>query len=624
MGKLDLGQLQLDDRAEQRVERLRQQTQVDRYPLCTERLRLFTEAWEQTRGQPKVLRLAQAFAHLVENMTIFIEEGELIVGNGASRPMGLEVEPLFGPVDEREIRQLEEEGFIEVSAEDWATLRELSSYWACENLQFRIGRLLDEARLWPFARTGLLLPPFRRREEGVGGWAQSGIGLGVNRWIGVVDFARVLNEGLSSLIAEAEERYRRLRFTDTMENVRRAHFLRAVVISLRAVIRLAERFAELAGELARHEADPHRQVELERIAQTCCWVPANPARNFYEALQSFWFIFLVVQQSTASAGRFDQYMYPFYRRDKDQGGITDAQVLELLELLRIKDMHLISAPLRGVKRQQYTGFAKWHNFTIGGVTPDGRDATNELTFLLLEAAQRVRTPHHTLTLRVHEATPDELMIKALEVVRTGIGLPAFIGDRSYIEFLLSRGVPLELARDYAVAGCIEVSLPGRSRQPKCTFFVPAKVLEVLLHEGVDPRTGLTIGPYAVKLESLQTYEQLEQCFKDYLAHSIRLAAELINLDIACAAQDASPIDSALMVGALEEGKSLMERRMPYENGGAISLCGMVNVADSLAAIRKLVYEEKRVSLRELVQALDANWEGYEELQRLCLEAPKYG
>lgn len=612
------------ERAQKRIEKLLKGIDVAQYPLCIERARLITESWKQTEDQPTILRLAKAFSHLVDNMTISIEDGELIVGNGASKPMGFELEPLWGPLSENELNNLEKEGFVEASEEDWLEIKDLAAYWKNKNLQYDIGQLLDDKRLWPFAQTGVLLPPFSNKEEGIGGWTQAGIGMGVNRWIGTVDFEEVLNRGLSYIIREAEEELEKIRFTGSADTVKKAHFLQAVIISLEAIIRLANRFADLATEIASKEADPVRKTELQRIAETCRRVPANPARGFYEAIQSFWLIFLVVQESTASVGRFDQYMYPFYKADLEEGRITEEEALELLQCLRIKDMHLISAPLRGAKRQQYTGFAKWHNFTIGGVTPDGRDATNELTYLMLEAAERVRTPHHTLTLRVHEGTPEDLMLKALELVKTGVGMPAFIGDKSYIEWFLSRGIPIELAREYVVAGCVEASLPGRSRQPKCTFFVPPKVLEIFMNGGVDQRTGLEIGPFKVNIESFETFDDFLNAFKEYLAHFVHLAAELINVDIACSIKYASPIDSALMVDAIKEGKSLMERRMLYENGAAISLCGMVNVADSLAVIKKLVFEEKRVTMGQLKEALQANWEGYEELQRMCLAIPKYG
>lgn len=624
MRQIESDEIGLGEKAEIRLEKLLKKIHVERYPLCTERARLITQSWEQTRDEPMILRLAKAFAHVVKNMTILIEDGELIVGNGASRPMGLEIEPFTGPFAEEELKTLQQEGFIEVDEGDWPEIRELASYWKGANLQYKIGQLLDDKRLWPFAQTGVLLPPFKSKEEGIGGVAHAGISMGVNRWIGVVDFPKVLDHGLNHLIGEAEDELERIRFAGTVDTVRKAHFLQAVIISLKAIIELASRFADLATEMALAEADRTRKAELMRIAEICRWVPANPARTFYEALQSFWFIFLVVQQSTASAGRFDQYMYPFYKKDIEEGKTSEAEVLELLQLLRIKDMHLLATPLRGAKRQQYTGFAKWHNFTIGGVTPDGRDASNRLTHLILEAARRTRTPHHTVTLRVHEGTPKELMIEALEVVKTGVGMPAFIGDKSYTEWLLSRGVPIELARDYVVAGCIEVSLPGRSRQPKCTFFVPPKVLEIFMNNGVDARTGLKVGPFKADLENIETFDDFVSAFKEYLAHFIHLAAELINVDIACAIDYASPIDSALMADAVKEGKNLMERRMFYENGGAISLCGMINVVDSLAAIRKLVFDEKKITMAQLKEALRANWEGYEELRRLCLAAPKYG
>jgi pyruvate formate-lyase/glycerol dehydratase family glycyl radical enzyme len=624
MKQTNVDEITFGERAQKRLEKLLKDIHVERYPLCTERARLITESWEQTKDEPMILRLAKAFAHLVENMNAFIEDGELIVGNGASRPMGLEIEPFMGPFSEENLRILEEEGFIRIDEGDWPEIRELASYWKDKNLQYRIGQLLDDERLWPFAQTGVLLPPFKSKEEGIGGVAHAGLSIGVNRWLGVVNFDKVLNHGLNHVIREAEEELNLMRFTDTIDTVRKACFLQAAIISLKAIIHLANRFADLAAEIALKEADQVRKAELQRIAETCHWVPANPARSFYEALQSFWFTFLVVQQGTASVGRFDQYMYPYYEKDIKEDKISEAEVLELLQLLRIKDLHLISTPLRGMKRQQYTGFAKWHNFTIGGVTPDGQDATNKLTYLILEAAKRTRTPHHTITLRVHEGTPEELMIKALEVVKTGIGMPAFIGDRSYIEWLLSRGVPLELARDYVVAGCIEVSLQGHSRQPKCTFFVPPKVLEIFMNNGVDPKTGLEVGPFKENLENFETFDDFVSAFTQYLAHFTHLAAELINVDIACAIDYASPIDSALMADAVKEGKNLMERRMLYENGGGISLCGMINVVDSLAAIKKLVFEEKKITMAKLKEALQANWEGYDELRRLCLAAPKYG
>jgi formate C-acetyltransferase len=538
----------------------------------------------------------------------------------------MELDPLWGPISEDELKKMEEEGFVEISEEAWRDVRELSPYWKKQNLQYKIGQILRlDERLWSFARTGILLPPLKDKYEGIGGFAIGGISIGVNRWIGVIDFGSVLNAGLNELIRRAERELSTIRFLNSQKAIKKAEFLEAVMISLNAIIRLAHRYAKLAEELAAKEADPVRRGELERIAEACRWVPANPARNFHEAMQSFWLTYLVCNPSpTLGIGRFDQYMYPFYKRDKEAGRITDEEVLALLAELRIKDMELISTPIREVKRQQYAGLAKWHNMVIGGVTPDGRDATNELTYLVLEAIKYVRTPHHTVTLRVHDDTPDELMIKALEVVKLGLGMPAFIGDKSYIDFLVSQGVPLEVARDYCVAGCIEATIPARSRQSKCTFFVLPKVLEILLNNGVDPRTGLKLGPFEVNLDNIKGFDDFLGLFKKYLSYFIGLAAELINIDLAKTTELAPPVDSALLADALTSGENLMERQVLYENLGAISSCGMINVVDSLAAIKKLVFEEGRVTLSQLRDALAANWRGYEDLRKMFLSAPKYG
>jgi formate C-acetyltransferase len=408
------------------------------------------------------------------------------------------------------------------------------------------------------------------------------------------------------------------------DDIEKKCFLEAVIISLNAIIRLAHRYANLAEEMALKEKDPVRKKELERIAETCRWVPANPARTFYEAIQSFWFIYLVIQQSTAGMGRFDQYMYPFYKRDKESGRITDDEVLALLCELRIKDMELVRIALRPVKRQQQAGIAKWHNMIIGGVTPDGKDATNELTYLILEAAKIVRTPHHTITLRVHENTPEDLMIKALEVVKLGIGMPAFIGDKSYIEFLVSLGVPLEVARDYAVGGCLDTIVPGKSRIVAVPFFTNAKVLDIFLNNGVDRNTGIKMGPFNVNVEDFSNFNELFEAFKRYLAYFIEMAIQCNNTWGAFAEMREYLIEAALSDGGLKDGKGLFRRKMPVNYAASLLAVGMINVVDSLAAIKKLVFEEKKITLKQLKEALAANWQGYEDIRKMCLEAPKYG
>jgi len=345
-------------------------------------------------------------------------------------------------------------------------------------------------------------------------------------------------------------------------------------------------------------------------------------------MQAFWFTFLMTTPSpTASIGRFDQYMYPFYKKDTKDGTTTNEEVLELLQCLRIKDMH-INRTSGKLARQKNAGMAKWHNMTIGGVIPEtGEDATNELSYLILDAIKLCPVPHHTVTVRVSESTPEDLMLKALEVVKTGIGMPAFVGDRSYIEYLLSEKVPLEDARDYAMGGCIDATIAGKSRIAAYGMFIVSKVFEVTLYNGVDPRLGVQLGPKTGEFESFKTFDEFFNAFKAQLKYFMGLHAERNNIDLQVFRDlYPDPVRSAWMYNGVQEGKALLERKFPFENAAVLNPVGMINVIDSLAAVKKIVFDDKKVSQKELFEVLKTNWEGArgQEIRRLFLAAPKYG
>lgn len=609
-----------------RIQRLRERLHVDAYPVCIEKIRLLTESYRQTEGEPQIMRRAKALANVLDKITIFIEDDELIVGNGASKPMAVEFDCDYGIWSQDEIEALKKEGFATLEADE-LELRTINQYWKGKTLVGKGGQIYGDERLWPFMQSGVILPPWKNREEGSGGgYAQSGMGLGPGFYLFGFDFERILNHGLNQIISEAETELKSIRFTNA-NAVKKEYFLKSVIIAHRAIIRFAERFADLASEIAVNERDAARKKELGRIAENCRWVPANPARNFYEAMQSFWFMFLMINPcTTAAAGRFDQYMHPFYKKDIQAGTTNDEHVLELLQCLRIKDMQLNRTSGKA-NRQKNAGLAKWHNWTIGGVGPDGRDATNELTYLLLEAAKRCPTPHHTITLRVHDSTPEALMLKALEVVRTGIGMPAFVGDKSYIEFLLSHGVSLNDARDYLMTGCLDVNVVGRSRIASYGMFIAPLAFDIFMHNGLDPNTGLRVAPPTGDFGDFESFDDLMRAFKESLSYLMRVAAEKNNIEIQLMNElFPDPVRSSLMVNALAEGKDMLDRTMPFENGAVLNPVGMINVSDSLAAIRKIVFDEKRVTLKELQAALAANWEGdqYQKMRKLFMAAPKYG
>ncbi|MFX1552968.1 MAG: glycyl radical protein [Promethearchaeota archaeon] len=607
----------------ERIEKLKQNVYPEHLPICLEKCRIFTETDKQTQGAPTIIRRAGAIANLLDNIPIFIEDGELIVGNPASKPMGVEVDPLFAPFTKEQMAGIKGEGWG-ISEADEAELWSMNEYWKDKCSSAAQGRLLDNDRLWPYAQAGITLPPLDDKGGGFGGMCISNIG--IQAILDLADYEKVLDAGLNHIIKEAEEELRNTRIM-APGSVEKKDFLQAVSIVLRAITRYANRFAVLAAEMAANESDQVRKEELERIAEICQWVPANPARDFREAMQSFWFVYLTIAGGTTPFGRFDQYMYPFYKKDIVEERITEEEVLELLQCLRIKDMQINITFGGQTQREKWAGMAKWNNMVIGGLTPDGKDATNDLTYLVLEAALRCPTPHHTITLRVHDTTPESLMLKALEVVRTGIGMPAFISDKSYIEFFLSHGVTLEDARDYALAGCLDGQIVGKSRSLAVIPFVIPLVLDIFMHNGIEPRTGKQLGPQTGELESFQTFDELMMAWKEHLTHFLGLGVEYSNIYLTGYAEVIpNPIISSLYFNAIKEGRDYFHRTMPFENGATIMCVGLVNVADSLAAIKKLVFDEKKVTMKELKAALDANWQGngYEELRKMCLAVPKYG
>lgn len=612
----------------ERVQRLRESLRVDTFPICIEKTRLVMESYLKTEGMPQIVRRAMATAHYLDNKTIFIEDDELIIGNVASKPMGLEAGSL-GPTWPREdVEELKKQGLVLVE-EDEKILREMDTYWRGKGrtVEERQGQFYDDERLWPFIQSGILLPPWKKKTEGRGfGAAGVGWGLGLGQALIVVDYAKVIHHGINSIIAEATQELAALRYTSE-DAIKKADFLKSVLICYGAIIRIAGRFASLADDIADMETDAARKKELRKIAGICRWVPANPARNFHEAMQSFWFIWIMMANGTAPGGRFDQYMYPFYKKDRDAGLITDEEVLELLECLRIKVMQYNFVGGGSMQRQKWSGMARWHNWMVGGLTRDGKDATNELSYLILEAAMDCQTPHHTITVRVHDETPEPLMLKAIEVVKTGIGMPAFVGDRSYIEYLVSQGASIEDARDYALAGCLDTNIPGKSRIMAFGMFVVPLVFEITLNNGIEARTGKRLGLETGNIESFNSFDDLMQAFKKQLAYFMGIVAEEHNI-LLQAQRELFPdaVHSALMVDGIKVGRDALDRVMPFENGSALNAVGMINVADSLAAIKQLVFDQKKVALQELKAALDANWQGerYTEIQQMCLCAPKYG
>ena len=613
----------------ERVMRMKESLRVNKYPLCIQLFRLANESLDATGGKPMLLRRSKLHAHILDNIDIFIEDDDLLCGSGASKPFGLEMQYEYGVWTQDEVESLKSEIYT-IDPEDEAELYRLNEQFAGNSLNSNLMETMGQSlgmndRLWPFMKSGAILPPWKDKTGGSGGgFAMSGYGLGPGFSLVCVDFARILNQGAKSIIEEAKACLRDLRY-DAPDSIEKRHFWEGVIIVYEAWVRFANRYADLAGKIARDEQNEQRRHELLEMARICRKVPFNPAESFREAMQAFWFTFLLVCPSpTSTAGRFDQYMYPFYKKDIDNKTVTDAEVLELLEIMRCKVMK-INRVSGMANRTKNAGMAKWYNWTIGGQKEDGSDATNELTYLLLEAAKETGLPHHTLTVRVHKNTPPKLMLKALEVVRTGLGLPAFIGDESYINFFVNGGLPVEVARNYCATGCVDGNVPAVTRTQVAIFFIIPQAMDICMHNGYCRFTKEMVGIETGDVTKMDSFEEFKAAVYKQIEHLMSMANERANVEL-IAERELFPdvFRSALMKDGVKAGKDMFNRQFEFENASLLGAVGGVNTGDALYAVKKLVYDEKKYTMAQLMEALDADWVGYEDMRGDFTEAPKYG
>jgi formate C-acetyltransferase len=594
--------------------------------ISAERSHLVTESWKETEGEPLDIRRAKLFKKIMEGISVSIRDGELIVGSQTEYIRGI------GPTVEWDSKITFDlfkddkptiSGGVEltvVSEEEKASLLQDAHYWkgrsAVENIRKvtreMIGNLMDD-----LAENRVCTDPLHMQTTSQ-----------------ILGYHKVIDKGLNGIIAEAQEGLQKLLTGDFSDSdaANKLHFWQAVIIACEGVINFAQRYAELARELSRREGDAIRKKELEEIADICQWVPANPARTFREALQSFWFTQLSAalerNQSLEGPGRMDQYLYPLYKKDLEEGRLTRQEAAELLGLLWVKIAE--RQPARGVVQRKRSHTNTGQRIVIGGVTSDGTDATNELTYLLLEVARQVKIVEPPLFLRCHVGTPAELWMKAMEVLRDRRdGVPAFLSDRSVLLNFTTKGIPLQAARDWAVSGCVHPApVYYAAADAVATFFSTVKILELTLNNGVDPRSGKQLGIATGDPRDFSSFDQLYEAYKrqfsffaDFIGKYLRMYRPVRNMYYSF------PFMSALLGDCIEKGLDYTRGGCRYPQlYGAFCDRGHQNLADSLAAIKKLVFEEKKLTMDRLLEALEANFEGNgnKDIQRMLLAAPKYG
>ena len=423
-----------------------------------------------------------------------------------------------------------------------------------------------------------------------------------------VKYGEVLEIGFSGIRAKAEAELAKLSLADG-DYQKRSRFLEAVMISCDAAVTYARRYAKLALEEAEKCTDPVRKMELLVIAQNCANVPEKGANGFYEACQSFWFVQQLLQIESSghsiSPGRFDQYMYPYYKKDLDSGKITRAQAQELMDCIWVK-LNDLNKCRDAASAEGFAGYSLFQNLIAGGQNAEGIDVTNDLSFMSIQASMHVFLPQPSLSVRVWNGTPHEFLIKAAELTRTGIGLPAYYNDEVIIPSLVSRGLTLEDARDYNIIGCVEPQKAGKTEGwHDAAFFNMCRPLELVFSNGKDK--GAQVGPKTGDVEKMETFEEFFHAYEIQMDYAIKLLVNADNaIDMAHAERCPLPFLSSMVDDCMARGKSVQEGGAVYNFTGPQGF-GVANMADSLYAVKQLVFDEKKVTMKELKQALMLNY-----------------
>ena len=581
--------------------------------IDVEKLKFQFEVYQENEGQPSVIKRAKLFYKLCHDKTIFIDDNPF-VGTLTKYKYGSYLAPEFGS---RWLKRADsfslQRGSTSVTDEEREWINKAADYWQDTNV---------------FQRTKEIMLQSRGVDIGV----MQACGLGTEYTPGgfggvTPDFSQVLSKGLNGIIAEIREERAKVDPGDP-EGFGKWYFYDAALLCLDAMVNLAHRYASLAEKMARDEEEPERKQELGKIAEVCRCVPAMPARNFYEALQSVWFAILGVWTESpfvlnCPLGRFTQYMYPFYQKDKDEGKLTDEEAIEILQFFFIKlnSLAQVLPPHGFAWSQSRLGL----HLCLGGLTADGGDATNDLDWLVLEAQRRVQLPEPLVDLLYHDKLPQDFLLKCVDLIKTGIGQPAVHNVTKGIErHLYHEHMPLEEARDFSIIGCVQTWRAGYALGPWEGAFNIAKMVELALNNGKDPLSGIQLGPETGEAESFQSYDEFYEAVIKQTRYFIPLQRQIGRTAWNIEREFPIPFASALTHDCVERGKDVKDGGARYNQANGMTFVGGIDAANSLAAVKKLVFEEKKITVKQLKEALRADFEGYEGIWRMCMNAPKYG
>ena len=606
--------LENDDCDFERIDRLRKKMQKRTASICAERALIYTKSFRETEGEPYIIRKAKAFAKTLQEMTIYIEEDSLIFGNMANRNFAAPIFPEYSidwVIDELDAFAKRTGDVFMIDEDVKEELRSIAPYWSGHTHEDAVRHHMPEVNLLS-------------EKQGVlhrGGISMSGDGHIVP------DHEKVLAVGFGGIIEEAKQR------KAETEDPEKLAYYDAVIISMQASLDFIKRYGRLAEKLAA-AAKGKRKEEYERIAVMCETLLEGKTEHFYEGVEAVYLIH-VLQMIESNGhsfcyGRFDQYMIDLYEKDIAAQVITREKALEI-----ITHMFLMNSSCNKVRPYSHTRFSQgyplYSNLMIGGYRPDGKDGTNELSYLCIEAMHQCSMAEPNFSMRYNLQTPKPLLKAAARLIGTGCGMPSMFNDEVVVEAMEGLSIPLEDARDYCAIGCVETGIPGKygHRATGMTYVNWGKLLELLVNNGTDPKTGiqlLSLNGEKGRDIHFANYEELWDGWKRLLTYYSDLAVDCDHIcDASLVIYDADPFASSMIDNSLRLGKTLKAGGAKYDFVSQSNI-GPAVVGNGLMAIKKLVFDEKKLTLEEIKEAMEHNWEGkeYGRIHQMVLRVPKFG
>jgi len=602
-----------------RLQKLKENYLTHKPTITTHRARAITKIAKENPGMPKIMLRAKCFRYCCETAPLVIQDNELIVGapNGAPRAGAFSPDIAWRwMVDEIDTIGSRPQDPFYISDEDKKIMKEeLFPYWEGKSVDEYCEDQYREAGVWELSGESFVSDC---SYHAINGGGDSNPGYDVI----------LMKKGMLDIQQEAKDHLKELDYQNP-DDIEKIYFYKSIIDTTEGVMIYAKRLSDYAKELADKETNPKRKAELYKISEVNAYVPAHKPRTYWEAIQSVWTIesLLVVEenQTGMSIGRVDQYMYEFYKDDIQSGRMNDFQAFELSGCMLIKMSEMMWITSEGGSKF-FAGYQPFVNMCVGGVTRSGQDATNELTYLLMDAVRHVKIYQPSLACRIHNKSPKKYLKKIVDVVRSGMGFPACHFDDAHIKMMLAKGVTIEDARDYCLMGCVEPQKSGRLYQWTSTAYTQWPIcIELVLNKGVPLWYGKQVCPDMGDLNSFKTYEEFEAAVKEEIKYITKwssvatVISQRIHRELA-----PKPLMSIMYEGCMEKAKDVSAGGAMYNFGPGVVWSGLATYADSMAAIKKLVFDEKKYTLQQLNEALKADFVGYDQIRTDCLNAPKYG